>query len=124
MIDMEDITIKMNDLLEDYMDEVKDVMDDVLRASANEGVRTLRVVSPENRPKYKNAWRVDVKRNRVTANEYTIYNREGGLTHLLEDGHAIWNKPGARTKAYPHIGPTRNFLAAMIVDRLAERLGV
>ncbi len=57
----------------------------------------------DRRPKYRKsiAWRIDT-RGFYTEGQIYAKGNESALTHLLENGHELWNMPGKRTKAYVH----------------------
>lgn len=70
----------------------------------NANVETKEPLRFPNRVKrYKKSISYRTEKNGVM-NYGRVYakNHEYSLTHLLENGHKLWNAPGKRTRAFPH----------------------
>lgn len=111
-----ELTSTVEELLNEYGDDVYDVMDKSIIKISNEARDDLRAVnkfSSKGNPSgaYSKSW--DVKKEKVNrySVERIVYNEAHyRLTHLLENGHAL--KRGGRTygrvQAYPHIAPVND----------------
>ena len=87
-----------------------------VRAGVNEGVReTTKEASKitreaggyqNRRPKYRKSigWRFQTSGPMAEGQVYAR-GHEYSLTHLLENGHHLWNAPGVMTRAFPHWKP-------------------
>ena len=95
---MDDIAKQITDALTEYTTEVEEDLEKIKEEVADNAVNELKANSPRGRrSKYAKGWR-----KKKDGNGYIIHNAtDGGLTHLLERGHAKRN--GGRTKAEPHI---------------------
>lgn len=103
-------------ILDEFGDEVKDRMDEVVDKLAQKAAKQLRATSPVNEgaPKsgsYARGWRVEktdkAGHSRLTSTAI-VYNKEPGLPHLLEHGHAL--RQGGRSPAIVHIKPVEDML--------------
>lgn len=118
-------------LLNEYSDEVSDMVSEETLKIADEGVNELKTITqptgienpnpakPMKRRDWKNyckGWEVKTS---VTSNftSASIWNRKKWqLTHLLEYGHAT--KDGKMTRAFPHIEP----LSTKLENKLYESI--
>ena len=102
------------DMLEEYGDNVAEHAKEATHKVALLGVRALTSASPGK--KYKRGWRTWSETSFMGQKE-TIYNdKQPGLAHLLEHGHAKRN--GGRTKAIIHIKPVEEEL----IEKLQEEV--
>lgn len=69
--------------------------------------------------KYKKGWRVTVTVNNALTKRVVIHNKEYGLVHLLENGHAIV-RTGGRTRAFPHVKKNEEIAIAKFQERVRE----
>ena len=109
-------------ILQKYGEDVEKNTSLVIDETAQKGAQLLRSMSPVN-PKgkqsgaYAKGWRVEKTgasgRIVATAN---IYNTHPGLTHLLENGHAL--RQGGRSPAIPHIAPVEEIIFREIGTRV------
>ena len=106
------LVAEVNAMLNEYVQEVQDAIDDAAKEAAEVTARELRANSPKRekgkgKGKYAKGWKVK-KRNEAHLVAYVVYNRSSpGLTHPLEHGHVARNQYGSygRVRAIPHIGP-------------------
>lgn len=110
-----DLAGEINKILEEYGDEVNTRMSEVVDKLARKGVKQLRATSPVDTgaPKsgsYAKGWTVETsgKKHRQLRCSATIYNKQPGLPHLLENGHAL--RQGGRSPKIEHIKPVENLL--------------
>ena len=106
----------MGEILEQYGDDVYEVLDDCVKDVSEEAAQKLRGVSSfatGGHTKYSSSWTSEKKSGR-TQTKATVYNEEHyRLTHLLEKGHVIRNGTGrtfGKTGAYPHIAPVSEWV--------------
>lgn len=100
----------VNKILEEYVDDIQEVITDSSNIVAEEGKNKLKNEKGTYQVRtgrYNKGWKVKkVKGDRYVSN--TIYNAtEYRLTHLLENGHAKRN--GGRTRAFKHIAPVDEY---------------
>ena len=106
------LVAEVNAMLNEYVQEVQDAIDDAAKEAAEVTARELRVNSPKRekgkgKGRYAKGWKVK-KRNEAHLVSYVVYNGSSpGLTHPLEHGHVARNQYGSygRVRAIPHIGP-------------------
>lgn len=104
--------LDISDILNDYSEEVQEVITEEAEKIANEGKDTLKQTSPKNskntrhKGKYAKGWRVKVVKGKGFVNA-TVYNAtDYQLTHLLENEHLTRN--GGKTKPIKHIEPVHD----------------
>ena len=109
---MTNLSVEMQNLLDDYVQEVQDAVKDAAKEAAELTAKQLQKTSPKRikgkgKGKYARGWRV--KKHNVGINTgYIVYNgAQPGLTQLLENGHVARNQFGTygRVRAIKHIGP-------------------
>lgn len=116
---MDSLTAQINAILGQYTSNVNSTVDQVMRSAANEAKRELTSLSPASTGKYAKSWAV--KRRNAT---YTVYNKQPGLTHLLENGHdvVVNGKKVGRAPAHPHIAPVEEMIERKILTELEKKL--
>lgn len=101
--------IDVNDILNEYSDDVQEAIAEAAIKVAKQGVNELKATSPK-RPKsgkYARGWRVKTERGKGYISN-TIHNTQYQLTHLLEKGHRIVDRHGqlkGHVDARVHIAP-------------------
>lgn len=106
------LVAEVNAMLNEYVQEVQDAIDESAKEAAEVTARELRENSPKRekgrgKGRYAKGWKVK-KRNEANLVAYVVYNGSSpGLTHPLEHGHVARNQYGTygRVRAIPHIGP-------------------
>lgn len=89
--------------LQEYADEVVEKVDQDVQKIANSAASELKATSPKRTGGYAKGWKVQKEKSRY-GTSCTVYNStKPGLTHLLENGHAL--RGGGRAPAHPHIKP-------------------
>lgn len=118
---MSDLDIQMRKILDKFIEETEDGVDEIASELADEGVEALKASSPKKRPKYYKGWKKRVDVTTAGSKEYTIHNAgDASLTHLLEYGHPIMRggKAVGRAAAKPHIGKVEQDLIRKFIARL------
>lgn len=111
------IAEQVKEILEEYSDEVEELLQyGVDEAAADAQVR-LKTTSPKKSGNYKSGWQI--KRLKKKA---VVYNANApGLTQLLEYGHV--KKPGTgRVPGTPHIKPAEEQAERYFIDIIIEGL--
>lgn len=109
--------------VEDFSEKIREDMEVVADRKAKDLVTELKKNSPVGkRKKYRKSWRVKQTSDKSSLKgfEFTVYNTEASLTHLLEFGHASRN--GGRVEAREHIYPARNKIAAEYIDEVQKMI--
>lgn len=125
-------TIKVDDLskeimkaLENYSDDISELVKEAADDVGKEAVQELKNTSPKKKRKggrYAKGWKL--KKEKLGKNKYSvkIHNKtDYQLTHLLEIGHVTRN--GGRTKAIPHIRPVEEKYSKEYEKELKQKIG-
>lgn len=121
-----DLTATVSQILEDYGEDVGQILDEACLDTATDAVHKLHAVSrfaPDGNPSgaYSASWTLEPMRVSRYQISYLIYNENHyRLAHLLEYGHAKQN--GGRAPAYPHIAPINNAVNISLVQNFMRRL--
>lgn len=113
------IEAQVKEILENYADEVEEILQYGLDEAASDAQTRLKVTSPRRTGNYKNGWQIKRLKKRAI-----VYNAEApGLTHLLEYGHIKKSGEG-RVAGKPHIKPAEEiadrYFTDIIIDGLEE----
>lgn len=112
--------IEINTILAQFTSNVDQTVDKTIQSTAKEGVAELKATSPKGASsKYAKSWAV-----KKTKGTHTIYNKQPGLTHLLENGHDVirnGQKVG-EAKPHPHIKDVDDWIGDEIISRLEKNL--
>lgn len=115
------------EILNQYGDDVYDVLDDCVKNvtdKATEKLRAVRTFATGGHTKYSSSWVNDEKEKSLKKTVRVVHNAEHyRLTHLLEKGHVIRNGTGrtfGKTGAYPHIAPVEEW-ANKELPQMVER---
>lgn len=116
------------DELRDYSEEVTEAVKESVDAAGKECVKILKKTSPKDTGDYAKGWRKQKAYESRTDLRVEIYNAtDYQLTHLLEDGHDIRNKPGGpilgHVDPYPHIQPASDQASVLLERDVKIRIG-
>lgn len=115
-VTVDNLASTIQDILDEYGDEVEEKMDEIVQRVSKAGVQALKSSSRANfggTGKYASGWTSQVEKTRY-GTTVTIYNRYPGLPHLLENGHA--KRGGGRVQGRPHIAPVEE----KVINELVE----
>ena len=108
---MEDLTVQVAELLDEYNEEFDEAVNRAMFAVANEAAEKLKAISPQgrNHTKYANGWTVDSDFDEKT---YIVYG------HLEKNQFGVYG----RTEAKKHIKPVEEWAIEETVERITKRL--
>lgn len=115
------ISIQMKQILDEYTDEVNDVLHEAAKTTADEAEDRLHNTSPRKTGDYAAGWEV----KQEGKYDYIVHNSTNyQLTHLLENGHVIRNKKGTygRAPAHKHIKPVETWANREFQRKIEEGL--
>ena len=117
MASVEDLANLIAQEMEQYSEDVDDIMQKEIDKISKEIVKDLKndPIIPEKTGDYKKKFYAKKLGQGKGYKRVLIANKKAWLTHLLENGHAI--KTGGRTRAYPHWKHAQEQ-----ADKLAERI--
>ena len=116
----QDLFIAIKETLDDYADEVEEVLKKEAEETAKSTVKELKKTSPKDTGKYAKNWDYTAEHGKKRA-RVIVHNKEYGmLTHLLEWGHATVD--GGRTKAQKHIQPAEKKAQKEYQKRIEDNL--
>jgi len=108
-------------ILNTYNQLVDDKVEKSVASVAKIAKSEVRLTSPTKTGRYGNSWRIKSDKSpRFSGAVIHAGDRQYGLTHLLEHGHALRN--GGRTRAFPHIGPTQEHAEANFLKELTREI--
>lgn len=116
---------QMMDILNQFDDELKEETKKAFKDTGRDTSKNLRATSPKGTSNrhYANGWTYKMTGFGMNV-DVTIYNRtKPGLTHLLENGHQIYDWHGrnhGRTRAIKHIRPAQEKALAELLTRLSK----
>lgn len=114
------LQVQMQEVLNEYSEEVQKAMDEALKEVPKQAAQRLRNTSPRKTGRYANGWAVKSEKGKAI-----VYNKtDWQLTHLLENGHVIRNKKGTygRAPARIHIKPVEEWASDALVENIERRL--
>lgn len=121
------IEIELARALEEYEEDLRDIVDNTIKEVADDAAEKLRSTSPR-RPgggTYAAGWVAE----KQAAGAYVVRNKDAPqLTHLLENSHVIRNKHGSYGRTGPghgqivHIKPVEQWANAELPDRIERNL--
>lgn len=121
----QELTVEIGKFLKEYSEEVAKATQDAINKVTRETVKKLKETSPKNKGEYARSWA-----SRQSTRAYggvvgkTVYNKQGRLTHLLENGHVSRNQFGTygRVRPYVHIKPVEEWAKKELEDEITRRL--
>lgn len=124
-IDISSFSKEVESTLKNYTNEVIEVVEESAEITQKEMVKKLKEISPKGkRGKYSKGWKVKKVKGNLGIS-YIIYNSEAGLTHLLNNGHAIANQHGkykGRVKGDGHISKAEEYGKNIFIEEINKRL--
>ena len=126
-----DLANAVAELLQEYGEQVYEVLDDCVDDVAREASEKLQGVShfaPGRNPsgKYSESWTVDKEKTGRLKVKRVVHNEEYyRLTHLLENGHVSRNgthRTFGRVPAYPHISPVNEWANDELQRQVKQRI--
>lgn len=113
------------DILNEFDDELETEAKKAFKDTGRDTSANLKATSPRGSSSkhYANGWTYRVTGRGLTL-DAVIYNKtKPGLTHLLENGHQIYDWHGrnhGRTRAIKHIQPAQEKALAELLTRLSK----
>lgn len=122
-IPIDRLTAEVEKILDEYGDNVRENLGDIVKQMSKKGAATLRSQSRATfggTGKYAKGWTSTAQTGRLSA-QGTIYNGDlPGLPHLLEFGHA--NRSGGRTPGRVHIATVEQQLISEFESKVKSKL--
>lgn len=115
---MRDLAAEIAYELENFSNEVDEIVSEEIETVGKEMAKELKEVSPKRTGGYAKGWLIkrESKHKIIVQNKKKPY-----LTHLLEHGHAKRN--GGRVRAIPHIKPTEIKYQEKLAENIKRRIG-
>lgn len=120
-----DLKAEIQDILEEYSDEVVDVTEEVIKSVSDNAVKKLKNNSPIKTGKYAKGWKNEVRRKNLGVEAKVFNAKDPHKTHLLENGHVTRNGTGrtyAPTPAHSHIASVNEETQKELSEELERRL--
>ena len=115
-------------ILDEYQDDVKGNLTEIVTESAKKGAQALRRASRQvtttHTGDYAKGWTSQVYKERLGTSA-VIFNNHPGLPHLLEHGHVTRNGTGRTyppTPAREHIAPVADEIEQTVVKEVLNKL--
>lgn len=120
---LEDAVLKE---LKKFNNVTEEEFEKIAKAVAKEGTKKLKATSPRGRGSkkghYADGWGVTYFRKGNGKFQFVVHNKKKpGLTHLLENGHAL--NIGGRARVIVHIKPVEEWCNEEFERRVEMRLG-
>lgn len=127
-----DIQKEIEEILKDQVEVVRNSTNIVTERTRRKGVKLVKSRSPVSEKKlgkrkrrYSQDWYSKKERNSSLFDNVVIANRQYRLTHLLENGHFVFNQYGGayrHTNPQGHIGPTQDEIDKIYKEELVKEL--
>ena len=119
-IQVDQFSSSIQKLLQEYGDQVRDLVDEIIPETGKEAKKQVKQESPQRTGAYARSWAVQNKKSRLGVTS-EVHNKEKyRLTHLLEYGHIAAN--GRRVGARPHIAKVNEWAVNELFRRLTTAL--
>ena len=118
----EQLGVAIQEILDEYGDEVNNNIEEITTRIAKKGVQALRSASSifGGSGKYKSGWKVEFENTRYSKTAKIWNAKVPGLPHLLEYGHLLRN--GSRAPGRTHIAPIEDQLVREYEEMLEQKL--
>lgn len=113
----------VNDILDEYTSHVRIAVNDGIRETMKEGAKVTRKSGEyqNRRPKYRKSISSRVsEKGFFTEGQIYARGHEYSLTHLLENGHGLWQ--GGHTNAYPHWKSGEEYVDDNVIENIEKRI--
>lgn len=135
-VPVQEMTNEILNCIKQYTEEASEKIVEVCKEESETLKENLKRDSPKGKrtgnKKYSRSWKIK-KTSRSGYVQYEVYNTQGYLTHLLENGHQNFvgttkgkqkqvHTKGGRTPAYPHIKPNEEKAKENVERRIKEVL--
>ena len=119
MANSNDPFFQVQKVLAQYTSNIDKDMDQVMSDVAKEAKDKLRDASPKDDDKFAKSWAIKHDKG-----EYTVYNKEYYLTHLLENGHDVvaYGKKVGHVNGKNFIAPINQWVSEEVIKRLEDKL--
>lgn len=94
-VTLDNLASEIEKILDEYGDEVDDKVDEITKRVGQKGAQALKNESlatfpdsKKHKQRYGQTWTYTVERKRLYT-KVIIHNKQAGLPHLLENGHAL-----------------------------------
>lgn len=104
----------LNEILEEYGDDINDLVVSSAKKTVRKAVRTLKSKANGSFESltgdYRSGWTSKVEEGRLSVSARAYNKTDYQLTHLLEFGHVLvtGGRTKGRVKAFPHIAPVND----------------
>lgn len=122
---MDSLLKQLNDVLKKIVDDVDDLSNEENKKAAQGVVQDLKNTSPRRTGRYAASWAIKSEALGGGAIGYTVYNKRGSVTHLLENGHVTVNGTGRvypDTPSHKHIKPAEDRAVQKLITDLESKL--
>ncbi|MDO4778467.1 MAG: hypothetical protein Q4A42_02800 [Tissierellia bacterium] len=128
-ISLDQLGVVVQELIDEQIDGIDKAIEKATKVVRGKALKNVKAKSPVSKrareKKYNQGWGTRTEKGRLSSNTI-IYNKEQWqLTHLLENGHFIFNQHGGsygRTGEYPHIGDTQELVDEIFEEELIKEI--
>ena len=125
-VTLDNLDSEIKKILDEYGDEVTENMSQITRRVGQKGAAALRnesldtfPASGKHKKRYGSTWTYKTEAKRLYT-KVIIHNKQAGLPHLLENGHAKVN--GGRVEGKAHISPVEKRLVQEYEREVVNKL--
>lgn len=125
IVDMDELPEAIQSILEEYSIDTRGKVSEAVSETAKESRKIVSQEAPKGRrKKYFKSIRVKTEEE-TFGRACTIYatNHEYSLTHLLEHGHRLWNRPSRPTKAFKHWKSGEEHAIEELPNKIIKKIG-
>lgn len=108
-----------------YAQDIAEAVDELTVETTNQLKKQIKADSPKRTGAYRRGWVSKTVSESMGNKTMLIYNKKGGLPHLLENGHKFnhfrWDtEPDGHIKGKPHIDDNTERLAEKYLKKVEE----